>query len=60
LADPLGARVLHTTADGAILAQFRDPALAGVRQIQSTLDGHRLFGLVATGVLVFDLPEEIR
>jgi len=59
LADPLSARVLHTSADGAILGQFRDPALAGLRQIQSSLDGHRLFGLVAAGVLVFDLPEEV-
>ena len=59
LADPLSARVLHTTADGAILRQFRDPALAGLRQIQSSLDGHRLYGLVAAGVLVFDLPEDL-
>jgi hypothetical protein len=59
LADPLSARVLHTTADGAILGQFRDPTLAGLRQIQSSLDGHRLYGLVASGVLVFDLPEDV-
>jgi hypothetical protein len=59
LADPLSARVLHTTADGAILGQFRDPALAGLRQIQSSLDGNRLYGLVAAGVLVFDLPETV-
>jgi hypothetical protein len=60
LADPLSARVLHTTADGAILEQFRDPALAGLRQIQSSLDGRRLYGLVAAGVLMFDLPEDLR
>jgi hypothetical protein len=60
LADPLSARVLHTTADGTILGQFRDPALGGLRQIQSSLDGRRLYGLVATGVLVFDLPEDLR
>jgi hypothetical protein len=59
LADPLSARVLHTTADGTILGQFRDPALGGLRQIQSSLDGRRLYGLVATGVLVFDLPEDL-
>jgi hypothetical protein len=58
LADPLSARVLHTTADGTIVGQFRDPALAGLRQIQSDLDGHRLYGLVAAGVLVFDLPQD--
>lgn len=59
LADPPNSRVLHTTADGTILGQFRDPALAGLRQIQSSLDGHRLYGLVASGVLVFDLPEDV-
>ena len=52
--------LLHTTADGAILEQFRDPALAGLRQIQSSLDGRRLYGLVAAGVLMFDLPEDFR
>ena len=60
MADPLSARVLHTTAAGNILSQFKDPALAGLRQIQSSLDGHRLYGLVASGVLVFDLPEDVR
>jgi hypothetical protein len=59
LADPLHARVLHTTADGTILSQFRDPALAGLRQIQSSLDGQRIYGLVASGVLVFDLPKDV-
>jgi hypothetical protein len=59
LADPFSARVLQTTPDGTILAQFRDPALAGLREIQSSLDGRRLYGLVASGVLVFDLPENL-
>jgi hypothetical protein len=36
---------------------LRDPALGGVRQLQSSPDGRRLYGLVASGVLVFDLPE---
>jgi hypothetical protein len=57
LADPNRARILHTTADGVVLRQLRDPALGGVRQIQSSPDGRRLYGLVASGVLVFDLPE---
>jgi hypothetical protein len=59
LADSANARVLHTTADGSLLRQLRDPALAGVRQIQSSLDGRRLYGLVASGVLVFDLPSDV-
>jgi hypothetical protein len=56
LADPTNARVLHTTADGALLRQFRNPALAGVRQIHLSRDGRHLYGLVASGVMVFDLP----
>jgi hypothetical protein len=56
LADPAHARILHTRADGSLVRQFRDPALAGVREIQSSPDGQRLYGLVAAGVLVFDIP----
>ena len=56
LADPAHARVLHVLADGSFVRQFRDPALAGVREIQSSPDGQRLYGLVASGVLVFDVP----
>jgi hypothetical protein len=59
LADASSGRVLHTTADGALVRQLRDPALAGVRLIQSSPDGRRLYGLVASGVLVFDLPDEV-
>jgi hypothetical protein len=57
LADPANARILQTTAEGALLRQLRNPALAGLRQIQSSLDGRRMYGLVASGVLVFDLPD---
>jgi hypothetical protein len=56
LADPTHSRIVHTTADGAFIRQLRDPALAGVRQIQTSPDGQRLFGLVATGVLSFAIP----
>ena len=56
LADPNNARVLHTTVDGEVLRELRDPTLAGVRQIQTSLDGQRLYGLVASGVLVFAIP----
>jgi len=56
LADPAHARILHARADGTFVRQFRDPALAGVREIQSSPDGQRLYGLVASGVLVFDVP----
>jgi len=58
LADSAHARILHTTADGTVLRQLRDPALAGLRQIRSSLDGRRLYGLVTSGVLVVDLPPE--
>jgi hypothetical protein len=56
LADPANARVLQTNLDGMVLRELRDPTLAGVRQIQTSLDGRRLYGLVGSGVLVFDLP----
>jgi hypothetical protein len=56
LADPLDARVVQTTLDGATLRQLRAPALAGVRAIDVSLDGRRLYALVATGVLVSDIP----
>jgi hypothetical protein len=56
LADPAHARILHTRADGSLVRQFRAPALAGVREVQSSPDGQRLYGLVASGVLVFDIP----
>jgi hypothetical protein len=58
LADPTHARILHTTAEGAFIRQLRDPALGGVRQIQTSPDGRRLYGLVTAGVLVFDLPAD--
>jgi hypothetical protein len=56
LADPANARILQVARDGSLIRQLRDPALAGVRQIRSSLDGQRVFGLVASGVLVFDTP----
>jgi hypothetical protein len=56
LADPAGARILQVARDGSLIRELRDPALAGVRRIQSSGDGQRLFGLVASGVLVFDTP----
>jgi hypothetical protein len=55
-ADPANARILQLTSDGDVIRELRDPALAGVRQIQSSLDGRHVFGLVASGVLVFDTP----
>lgn len=58
LADPSHSRILHTTADGSVLRQLRDPALAGVRQIKSSVDGRRIYGLVTSGVLVFDVPAD--
>jgi hypothetical protein len=56
LADPANARVVQAALDGSVVRELRDAALAGVRQIQSSPDGRRLYGLVASGVLVFDVP----
>jgi len=58
VADPENARVLQTGLDGSVARQLRDPALGGVRLIQTSLDGRRLYALVASGVLVFDIPAE--
>jgi hypothetical protein len=58
LADPAHSRILHTTADGSVLRQLRDPALAGVRQIKTSLNGRRIYGLVTSGVMVFDVPAD--
>jgi hypothetical protein len=59
LADPANARIVHTTADGDFVRQLRDPALAGIRQLQSSPDGLRLYALVASSVLAFDVPLDI-
>jgi hypothetical protein len=56
VADPANARVLQVGLDGTVLRALSDPALAGVRTIQSSLDGQRLYGLVASGVIAFDVP----
>ena len=56
LADPSDARVVQVSLDGEVLRQLRAPALAGVRAIDVSLDGHRLYALVASGVLVADIP----
>jgi hypothetical protein len=56
LADPLDARVVQTRLDGTPIRQLRSPLLAGMRAIGISLDGRRLFALVATGVLVADIP----
>jgi hypothetical protein len=56
LADPRNARVLQTTADGGFVRQLRHPMLAGVRELQSSPDGARLYALIPSGVLVLDVP----
>src|SRR5579864_6406357 len=56
VADPLNARVLQTRVDGTVLRELRAPALAGVRAIDVSLDGQRLFALVASGIEVVDIP----
>jgi hypothetical protein len=56
LADPSDARVVQMSLDGDVVRQLRAPALAGVRAIDVSLDGHRLYALVASGVLVADIP----
>jgi len=59
VADTARGRVIQVTADGHFIRQLRDPALAGVRQLQTSPDGRRLYGLVAAGILAFDIPDFI-
>jgi hypothetical protein len=56
LADPTHARIIQTTADGTFVRQLRDPALAVVRQLHTSPDGRRLYGLIPSGVLAIDVP----
>ncbi len=62
LADPLNARVVHASGDGRFLRQLRAAApqsLAGLRGLQLSADGRRLYTLASDGVLAFALPAEI-
>ena len=56
LADPLAARIVQTRLDGTVLRELQAPALAGVRAIDVSLDGQRLYALVQSGILVIDVP----
>jgi hypothetical protein len=59
LADPAGLRILQVAPDGSLLRELRDPTgsgLAGVRGLELTADGDRLFALNASGVVTMDLP----
>jgi hypothetical protein len=56
LADSSDARILETALDGTLVRELRAPSLAGVRAIDVSQDGQRLYALVATGVLVADIP----
>jgi hypothetical protein len=56
LADPASARVVQTDLSGTVLRELRSPALAGVRAMDVSLDGRRLYALIDSGVLVVDIP----
>jgi len=58
LADPSHASIVQTSLDGTVLREMRAPELAGVRAMDVSLDGHRLYALVDSGVLVVDIPAE--
>jgi hypothetical protein len=56
LADSLNARVIDIRLDGTIVRELRAPSLAGVRAVDASVDGQRLFALVDAGILVIDIP----
>ena len=58
LADPVDARVVETDLNGTVLRELRAPQLAGVRAMDVSLDGRRLYALVDSGILVVDIPAE--
>jgi hypothetical protein len=58
LADPTNARVVQTDLNGTVLRELRAPELAGVRAMDVSLDGQRLYALIDSGVLVVDIPAE--
>ena len=56
LANPVEERIVQARLDGTVLRELEAPALAGVRAIDVSVDGHRLYALVESGILVIDLP----
>ena len=56
VADPIGARIMQVQLGGTVLRELEAPALSGVRAIDVSLDGQRLYALVESGILVIDLP----
>jgi hypothetical protein len=55
LADPSRARIVQTSLDGTVLRELRAPELGGVRAMDVSLDGRRLYALIDSGVVVVDL-----
>jgi len=58
LADPHGARVVQTKLDGVVQRELRAPELTGIRAMDVSLDGRRLYALIDSGILVVDIPAE--
>jgi hypothetical protein len=58
LADPRTARVVETNLDGVVQRELRAPELAGIRAMDVSLDGRRLYALIDSGILVVDIPAE--
>jgi hypothetical protein len=56
LADPSRSRIVQTNLDGTVLRELRAPELSGVRAMDVSLDGRRLYALIDSGILVVDLP----
>ncbi len=56
LADGANGRILQMTPSGEVLRQLRSSALAGVRAIGVTPDARQVYCLVASGILLFDIP----
>jgi hypothetical protein len=58
LADPTNTRIVETDLQGTVLRELRAPELAGVRAMDVSLDGSRLYALIDSGIVVVDIPAE--
>ena len=57
MANPSHAGVVETNLDGAVQRELRAPELMGIRAMDVSLDGRRLYALIDSGILVVDIPE---
>jgi hypothetical protein len=58
VADPRLTGVIETNLDGVVQRELHAPELTGIRAMDVSLDGRRLYALIDSGILVVDIPAE--